>query len=118
MEYDGVWWGFQDPKFVLHYQKWIDWFWQNVAPSGFVLNLLSNKAAIEKVMQEKEYANRRNIKVWKETKKFTGTLWVAGDYVITINTSERPHYLVEFYNVLLAHNLRELFKGIWNGLKK
>jgi hypothetical protein len=88
MEYDGVWWGFQDPTFVLHYQKWIDWFWQNVASSGLVLNLLSNKAAIEKVMQEKEYANRRNIKVWKETKKFTGTLWVAGDYVVTLNDKD------------------------------
>lgn len=118
MEYDGVWWGFQDPTFVLHYQKWIDWYWSNNTPLGLVVKLLSNKDPIEKVMQEKEYASRRNIKIWKETKKFTGTMWVAGDYVITINTSKRPHYLVEFYDVLLAHNLRELFKGIWNGLKK
>ena len=117
MGYDGVWWGFQDQTFVEQYLKWIDWLWQNAAPSGMIINLLSNTAAIEKVMLEKEYASRRNIKVWKETKKITGTMWVCGDYVVTISTGERPHYLVELYDAVLSHNMRELLKGIWHGLK-
>lgn len=32
MEKDSTWWGFQDHTFVEHYEKWIDWYWQEVAP--------------------------------------------------------------------------------------
>ena len=33
-----------------------------------------------------------------------------------IITNQQPHYLVEIHDTALAHNLREVFKGIWNTL--
>lgn len=42
-----------------------------------------------------------------------GTQWVAGDYVINIITSHKPHYLVEIKDAVMAENLREMLKGMW-----
>ena len=113
---DGVWWGFQDHTFVKHYQKWIDWFWTTATPKGVVLKLLSNKSSVEKTMKKKKYS-KRQIKFWSDTKQFTATTWVGGDYLIMIITNQRPHYLVEIHDATLAHNIREVFKGIWKKVK-
>ena len=110
-----MWWGFQDHNFVMHYEKWIDWYWQT-APAKISLQLLSNQSEIEKTMQGKKYA-RRKIKFWSDAKNFTATTWICGDYVIMIITNQRPHYLVEIHDAVLAHNLREVFEGIWGKVK-
>jgi len=106
-----TWWGFQDHSFVVHYEKWIDWYWQR-APAKLCVRLLSNKSEIEETMQKKKYL-RREIKFWSKT-NFTASTWVCGDYVIMVITKQRPHYLVEIHDVVLAHNMRELFCGIWD----
>jgi len=116
MKTDKIWWGFQDHTFVEYYEKWIDWYWQTIAPEKLHLKFLSNKSSIEKSMKKKGYSQRK-IKFWSQAKKFTASTWVAGNYLIMIITNQRPHYLVEIHNVVLAHNMRELFKGIWKQIK-
>lgn len=113
-KYDGHWWGYQDESFVRYYEKWIDWYWQKGSPATMKLKLLSNESA-EKI-KKKKYSNRE-IKFWKESKDFTATTWINGDYVVMIVTSQRPHYLVEIHDSVLAHNMREVFKGLWKNVK-
>ncbi len=110
VETKSMWWGFQDASFVKYYEKWIDWYWEKGSPSDIELQLLSNQSA-ENIKGKK--FTRRKIKFWKGGKDFTATTWINGDYVIMIITSQRPHYLVEIHDAVLAHNMRELFKGIW-----
>jgi len=57
------------------------------------------------------------MKFWNEPSKFTATTWIAGDYLVMIITNQRPHYLVEIYDATLAHNMREVFKGLWKKVK-
>lgn len=114
MKYDGHWWGFQDSSFVRYYEEWIDWYWQTGSPKNMKLKLLSNEAAED--IKKKKYENRK-IKLWKNESDFTATTWVVGDYVVMIVTAQRPHYLVEIHDAVLAHNMREVFKGIWKTLK-
>ncbi len=116
MKADGIWWGFQDHTFAEHYEKWIDWYWGTAAPKELQLKFLSNKSNIEKTIKKKKY-NQRQIKFWSDTKQFTASTWVAGDYLIMIITNQRPHYLVEIHDTTLAHNIREVFKGIWKKVK-
>lgn len=119
MEYDGIWWGFQDTDLVEKYEEWLDWFWDNnmlIKFPAMKLHLLSNKAPIERKMAKKDY-DRRVIKVWKQATGFTATTWVCGDYLLMMVTQTTPHYLLEIHDKLIAHNMRELFKGIWKGLK-
>lgn len=108
---DQTWWGFQDHTFVDHYKKWIDWQWKQ-APELQQVKLLSNKSLSE-VRIKGKYKNR-NIKFWNKADNFISTTWVAGDYVIMINTRTEPFYLVEIHDATLAHDQREVFKNLWS----
>lgn len=108
------WWGFQDASLIKYFEKWIDWYWDTVATPDVSLRLLSNQTA--ESIKKRKFA-RREIKFWKGSKDFTGTTWVNGNYIIIIITNQHPHYLIEIHDTTLAHNMRELFKGIWKQLK-
>jgi sugar-specific transcriptional regulator TrmB len=111
---DGIWWGFQDQTFVANYEKWIDWYWEYAKPEVKQLRLLSNESA-EQIKKKK--FTKRQIRFWDQSKNFTATTWIGGDYVIMIVTSQKPFYLVEIHDAVLAHNQREVFKGIWETMK-
>lgn len=115
LKYDATWWGFQDQTFVKNYEKWIDWYWEKGSDPKAKLKLLSNEAAEQ--IKKKKY-ERRQIRFWQESHNFSATTWVLGDFVAMIVTDRRPHYLVEIHDAVLAHNLREVFKGIWNSMDK
>ncbi len=117
MKRDGVWWGFHDVSYAKNYEKLIDWYWDNIAPKGLHLKLLTNDSPIEKKMKKKKYASKRQFKILTNAKKFTASTWVCGDYVIMIVTNQKPHYLVEIYDTTFAHNTREFFKNVWNRVK-
>ncbi|MCL5435783.1 MAG: helix-turn-helix domain-containing protein [Patescibacteria group bacterium] len=110
LQYDGIWWGFQDQTFVQHYEDWIDWYWETGSKPQTKLKLLSNEAA-EQIKKKK--FSRREIRFWQESHDFQATTWILGDYVVMISTSQRPRYLVEIHDAVLAHDMREVFKGIW-----
>ncbi len=106
-----TWWGFQSHEFVEYYEKWIVWYWKH-APKQIDLKLFSNDSTIEKHMVEQKIT-RRKIKFWEGGNDFTGTLWITGDYITMIQTAERPFYLVEIHDAVLAHNIREVFRKLW-----
>lgn len=113
----GFYWGFQDQHFAESFSEWIDWYWKQPFSEPITLQLLSNDSEEEQRVAANNYT-RRHIAFWKDTVKFTSTLWVMGDYVVTIVLSESPHHLVEIHDATLASNLREVFKTIWSDLKK
>jgi hypothetical protein len=76
------------------------------------VKLLSNESNVEKKMAVKKL-NQREIRFWKKDADFTASLWVIGEYIVMIYTRERPFYLIEIHNSVLAHNTREVFKNLW-----
>ena len=115
MSRDGSWWGFQDHTWVEHFAEEIAWFWKKVADPNLQLRLLTNHAQVE-VGMGKKYP-RRHMKFWPYSQHFTGTTWVAGDYLVMVFTKQHPFYLIEIYDAVMAQNMRQLFKGIWEGVK-
>lgn len=113
MGQDKTWWGFQDSNFVRFYEKWIDWYWESGSPKEVNLKLLSNESAED--LKAKKYP-RRKIKFWNQSKDFNATVWIIGNYLVMIVTSQNPHYLVEIHDETLANNLRLFFKGVWTDL--
>ncbi len=113
---DFGYWGFQEQAFVEQHGKWIDWYWNRV-DKRIDLKLISNSSAAEKEMAAKNYTHR-NIAFWKKNIKFNATLWVMGDYIVSIVIDQSPNYLVEIHDAVLAQNLREVFKGIWTDLEE
>jgi sugar-specific transcriptional regulator TrmB len=110
MTYDQTSWGYQDETFVQNYEEWIDWYWKTGSNPKTKYKLLSNKIA-EKIKKEK--FDRRQVRFWDYGHHFKTTTWILGDYVVMIVTNKRPHYLVEIHDATLAHDQREVFKGIW-----
>lgn len=108
---DTTWWGFQDHTFVEEFEDWILWYWKT-APKEIDLKLFSNDKEIEKHMVEQKL-ERRNIRFWKGEGDFTATQWVIGSYIVMIVTNQKPHYLVEIHDSVMAHNMRTLFKKMW-----
>ena len=110
---ESTWWGFQDHTFVENYGDWIKWYWERF-PAGIDLKLLSNRASSEvEFGRNLDTAGRRSIKFWGEATDFLSTTWVIGDYVVMINTRQKPFYLVEIHDKLMAHDQREVFKNLW-----
>ncbi len=112
LESETTWWGFQDHTFVEHYGKWISWYWEQT-PERIDLKLLSNRAPAEVKFGQK-YADRRHIKFWGEADNFLSTTWAIGDYLVMINTRNKPFYLVEIHDKLMAHDQREVFRNLWD----
>ena len=66
-------------------------------------------------MKKRKY-NRREIRIWKNEEPITATLWILGEYIISINTSEGKHYLIQTHDALLAHNLRQMYTQMWDSM--
>lgn len=107
---DATWWGFQDHTFIDKYAKITDWYWRR-AKEPLTVKLLSNQSITEKRVAGKY--PRRSIKFWPKNSSFLSTTWVIGDYVVMVNTRLKPFYLVEIHDLTLAHDLREVFKNLW-----
>lgn len=107
---DGICWGFQDHSFAERYSVWVKWAADKFA---MPVNLVSNKSKIEKDLKALNYKNRA-IRFGLSGADFSASLWVVGPYIVMIRTREHPDYLVEIHDAPLAHNLRELFKNIWD----
>lgn len=110
-KYDKTWWGFQDHSFAECYRAWIDWSWKHT-PQEIELKLLSNKSAIEEQLRGKY--PKRQIKFWNKSDKFTASTWIMGEYIVMIITNDKPFYLVQIHDAVMAHNQREIFKNLWN----
>lgn len=106
-----TWWGFQDHTFAERFEKWIDWFW-TTTPDEVTLKMFSNQSPVEQKMTRKKYAKRRQIRFW-DGNEFSATQWVVGEYLILIVTKQRPYYLVEIHDSVLSHNMRAMFKSMW-----
>lgn len=109
---DHNWWGFQDVSLLEEYKDWVEYHWK-IFPEDFGTRLITNKKQAEKELAEKITSERRQVKYWDKTLYFSATHTVLGDYVLFIVTNQHPHYLVETHDAVMAQNLREMFKGIW-----
>ena len=107
---DNIWWGFQDHSFTLNYKKFIEWSWR-VGPKDLKVRFLTNEEEVEKEMQNK-FSERRTM-FWKDS-LYDASLWIIGEYIIMVKSREKPHYLIEINDAVLARNMKEPFRGIWD----
>ena len=117
-EQSKIWWGFQDHTFVENYEAWIHWYWKNADQSTQV-RLLSNESDIEAKMSATPGPGleRRIVRFWDRPEEFNATTWVIGEYIVMIYTREKPMYLIEIFNPVLAENMRNIFKGLWEEIE-
>jgi len=108
---DKTWWGFQDHELVEQHEPWIQWLWKEVYAPDDHVKLFSNHAQIETKLRAK--FPHRQIKVLKDSSKFTATTWVMGDYIVMVFLSGSPKYLIEIHDATMAQNMRAVFASLW-----
>lgn len=108
-----TWWGFQDHNLleIDKYRKWVLWYWKQ-AKEDIDLKLFSNQSDIEEEMTKRKIT-RRQLKYWKGN-SFTSTQWILGEYIVSVVTREKIHYLVQIRDRVLADSMRNLAKELWN----
>lgn len=109
-QYDNTLWGFSTPTYIEEFTEYVEW-WSKKTENTLNLKLFSARTKTELELSKK-YPHRE-IKVWPG-KKFDTSLTVQGDYVIIEHTNTQPFYLIEIFDKVLAENMREMFKVIWN----
>jgi predicted transcriptional regulator len=107
---DNIWWGFQDHKFVELNQKFLELYW-NKKPKDQRVQLFSNDALIEKKLAGK--VKNREIRSVPPQFRLTSTLWVCGDYIITININDKVQNAFQVKDANLGANLRLIFALLW-----
>lgn len=105
-------WGFQDPLWFEKYPEWVKYYWDNAPKelgSRYLMDIRSKETK-----KKQTFGNNRLIK-YIDTKKhsFSTTNIVLGDYILYIVANEKPYYMIEIHDRVMAHNLREVFKMLW-----
>lgn len=114
MKYDKTMWGFSSTAYVEAYLHYMNWFWEQ-APKDLELKMLGEDTKVEKSLSDKY--PKRQIKVAKPKINFTTSTVLCGDYILLVNTNKKPFYLIEIYDSALAHNMREMYKRIWDSIQ-
>lgn len=111
---DGIWWGFQDKSFATRFEKWIHSTWETKQSkhANYLPQFLTNESTVESKISRKHGKDKRQIKYITDT-NFTANMWVCGESVVMIVTQVSPGYLIEIHDNMMAHNMREIFKKLW-----
>lgn len=109
-ERDNTWWGYADSSFTKEYKEWIHWTWKH-GPKGQKVNFFANESDIEEEVSAQH--PERLTRPLPKGQEFDSSFWVIGDYVIMVQSRERPNYLVEIHDAVFARNQRQLFKNLW-----
>ncbi len=107
------WWGFQDVSLVEHFPEWIvDHY--DIIPSTVSTHMFTNATSTEQAVHKKVNDARRIVKYLDDKDhEFTATQAVLGDYIMYIMSQEKPFYMIEIHDRVMAHNFREVFKKLW-----
>ncbi len=68
---------------------------------------------VDKELNEKKYPGGRQVVPWQGKLPFKSSTWIAGDYIIMCVTNERPYYMIEIYNPVLAEDMVKVFQELW-----
>ena len=112
-KYDFTWWGYQDHQFVETYRKWLDRYWA-MMKEGEKICLLSNASKTEAKLRSA--MPNRTVKIPAADTEFSSTIWVLGDYVVTIMTRQQPHYAFQLKDAVFAANQRMVFQMLWQSV--
>jgi predicted transcriptional regulator len=105
------WWGHNSLDFTKHkfVQDWIDWYWE-YSPKIIGLNLFSTFHEGEDKIAKKSH-KRRVIKFWKTQQD--SSVKICGDYILMFITNQKPQYVIQIKDRLMAESLRRTYRELW-----
>ncbi len=109
--HDNTVWGFQDSLFEKQYRDYILWHWKRTSAEKIKVKLFSDDPKYSDVFSI--LPKERILRYWPKIIDLTASIWIWGDYIIILSIQEKPSYLLEIKEPLLAGNLRKFFQIMW-----
>lgn len=109
---NGTVWGFTDQTYLERYWDTVQTFLSHQKIRQVKLRLIGERGTAEHNLKQNGFTHRQ-IKFWHAHLDFTCSLWVYGTFVVMVITRQRPYYLLEIHDEVLANNLRLVFQGLW-----
>lgn len=109
---NGTVWGFTDQTYLDRYWEHVPKFLNHPKIKQLKLRLIGERGLAEDKMANNAFTHRE-IKFWQANPDFTCSMWVYGTFVIMVITRQRPYYLIEIHDEVLANNLRLVFQNLW-----
>lgn len=103
-------WGIQDPTVIEAYQSWHDHVW-TTKPGDERICILSNRSDVEDGLLS--VVPQRSVRYFSGASLFGSSVWVCGEFVVVIRTSQQPHYSLQLKDPVVAANLRVVFQSLW-----
>jgi predicted DNA-binding transcriptional regulator len=106
------WWGYNSKGSTASKQArdFVDYYWKN-SSKKIDLHLFSPDHQGEQELRKNKY-ERRFIKYWDE--EFNSSLWIMGDYIVLSVTNQKPQYLIQIKDRIMAESLRRTYRRLWN----
>ena len=74
--------------------------------------VFTNSSKTELELAQKYAKSGRTAKILGDI-ELTANMWVCGDSVIMIIVDQKPNYLIEIHDKMMAHNIKGIFKKLW-----
>ena len=113
LQSDCTWWGFEDGSLFGHYGPWFEHIWkrfQTIRLEKLSVRVFTN-APIAGLLSSK--FPRTLLRPLPSGYTFSSTLWLMGDYIVLLSCREKPHYMYQLEDPILAENLRVIFRLLW-----
>lgn len=114
---EGHIWGFTDETYLKRFADTVPKFLNHPKVKQTKLHLIGERGTSEAELKAKGFTHRE-IRFWHEHLDFSCSLWVYGTLTIMVITRQRPYYLIEIRDEVLANNLRLVFKSLWETIPK
>ncbi|MCB0359680.1 MAG: hypothetical protein KDD44_08590 [Bdellovibrionales bacterium] len=106
-------WGIQDPAVIEAYQAWHDHVWATKPPEERICIISSRSDAEDELLS---VVPQRAVRFLSGPLLFGSSVWVCGEFVVVIRTSQQPHYSLLLKDPVVAANLRAVFQALWQTL--
>jgi predicted transcriptional regulator len=114
------WLGFQDDSFLRTYGEWVKDYWDKFkdAPDAEheQLRLFCNVTPVEMQVAQQVGLSARGRRILRELPAgitFSSTIWVIGEFLVTLKTRTSPHIAMVIQDVDLCENLAGVFLFLW-----
>lgn len=104
-------WGFQDHEFVTEYSKWHEHSWKSRGEREEI-KLFSNSEAQQQ--QSEAGITKREIRRLPINVTLASTILIRGEFIINARTHGKLHSAVMTYDPVMAANMREIFRLLWD----
>jgi len=107
------WVGYFDHTLNTFWEEYIEWYWKQESSKETHFRLLTNEKNFDDYRIKIEGPDNREIQFWDEVGELSFSTMVMGNYILLLQTREKPFYMIEIFDAAYAKSQRQIFTTMW-----